>query len=79
MTLDDIRRAYPQLGLALYAYDPAGVVTLELHAPDGNVLTYHASSSEEVFARVFPELLSAPETIGAETENDADEEPDIFS
>lgn len=52
MTFDDIRAAYPALGLALYAYEP-GVVTLEL-LHDGNTLQFTGPTAQAAIDLAFP-------------------------
>jgi|APThiThiocy_ev2_2_1041544.scaffolds.fasta_scaffold38821_2 hypothetical protein len=60
MTLDHLRAAYPALGFALYAYDPGGRVTLEIH--DGkDVFTFSGATEAEVISVAFPEsVVSQP-------------------
>jgi hypothetical protein len=53
LTLDHLRAAMPDLGFALYAYDPEGPVTLEVHATDG-VFTVTAETEAAVVALVLP-------------------------
>lgn len=60
MTLDDIRQHYPKLGLALYAYEPGGAVTLEIHSAQGQVFSFTAPGEAAVLAKAFPELHEAP-------------------
>ena len=57
MTLDDARRAFPKLGLALYAYDPTQPMTLEVHTPDERVFTFTGLSEADLIARAFPSLI----------------------
>lgn len=53
MTLDDLRAARPGLGFALYAMEPGGGVTLEVH--DGERLfTFKGSTEEAAIAVAFP-------------------------
>jgi hypothetical protein len=54
-SLDDIRARHPDLGLALYAFEPAGVVTLEIYAPDGEVYAFKARTVAEAIAIAFPD------------------------
>lgn len=58
-SLDEVRAAFPQLGLALYAYEPGGPVTLEIHAPEG-VFTFSAETEELAIAAAFPEPPPPP-------------------
>ena len=59
MTLDDLRAAHPDLGFALYAYDPRGPVTLEVHAAEG-VFTFIGSTEAEAIAAAFPQATEEP-------------------
>lgn len=54
MTLDDARAAYPHLGLAVYAFEPGGPLTLEVHAPNGQVWTFPAATEAQALAAAFP-------------------------
>ena len=54
MTLDDIREACPDLGFGVYAYDPRGPVTLEVHAAEG-IFTFHGATEAEAIAAAFPQ------------------------
>lgn len=71
-SLDEARRLNPDLGFALYAYEPGGAVTLEIHDPAGEVFTFTANSEEAAFAVAFP----ADQRVG----DDSRQEPitDIF-
>lgn len=60
-SLDDIRAAFPQLGLAVYAFDPGGPVTLEVHAADGQVFPFEGATFAAVAARAFPSLARPPD------------------
>lgn len=53
-TLDAVREAYPDLGMALYALDPRGPVTLEILTDTGDLFTFHGSTEAEVLGRAFP-------------------------
>jgi hypothetical protein len=58
MTLDDIRKKFPSLGLCVYAIDP-GAVTLEVI--DGEqVYRFDGASETEVLAKAFPPPEPAP-------------------
>lgn len=61
-TLDDLRAARPDLGFALYAYEPGGVVTLEVHM-GGDVFSFTAESEAAVVQAAFPPAPPAPEDI----------------
>lgn len=56
MSLDKARAAFPLLGLALYAYEPRGPVTLEVHTADGQTFSFIGPSEAAVIARAFPSL-----------------------
>lgn len=53
LTLDHLRAAMPELGFALYAYNPGGPVVLEVHAADG-VFTFEAETAAAAIALVLP-------------------------
>lgn len=53
-SLDEARRRYPHLGMALYAYEPGGLVTLECHTPSGEVFTFIAETEALAIAKAFP-------------------------
>lgn len=55
-TLDDVRAAYPHLGVALYAYTPGGAVTLECHAPNGRTFKFTGPTEAAAIKSAFPEL-----------------------
>lgn len=65
-SLDDLRREQPDLGAALYAYEPDGDVVLEIHTPDGQVYAFSAPSEAAALAMAFPQ-----------TDQDAPAEPAI--
>ncbi|MGF7008137.1 hypothetical protein [Aminobacter sp. BE322] len=67
-SLDELRAAYPHLGFAVYALEPGGTVTLEVHTPDGQLFTWSAPTVDAAIARAFP-----PETLEPEPAP-----PDIF-
>lgn len=54
MTLDELRAAEPALGFALYAFEPGGLVTLEIHTPDGQVFTFKAATAQAALDAAFP-------------------------
>lgn len=60
-SLDDVRAAYPHLGLAVYAYEPGGPVTLEIHAA-GQVFAFEAATEAEAVVTALPELEPQPPT-----------------
>lgn len=53
-SLDDLRAAFPHLGFAIYALDPTGPVTLEVHTPDGQVFPVVRRSLDAAVERAFP-------------------------
>jgi hypothetical protein len=66
MTFDDARRAFPGFGLAVYAYDATGPVTLEVLTGDSQY-TFTGPTLKAALASAFPELAApaaepAPET-----------------
>lgn len=61
-TLDDIRHAHPELGVALYALEPGRGVTLEIHAPDGEFFAFTGRSEADAVGMAFP-----PEPVKVET------------
>lgn len=61
-SLDEARAAYPHLGFALYALEPGGAVTLEIHAPDGQMFTARAKTEAAALAKMFPpEMADEPD------------------
>jgi len=67
-TFDSARRAYPLAGLAVYAYEPGGEVTLEVHSAVG-IRTFVGPTLDACLAAAFPVLPEA----------EAADEPDIFA
>lgn len=63
-SLDDLRTARPDLAFALYAMDPGGPVTLEVHH-EGKVYTFKGATEADAIVAAFP-----PE------QPDADDAPD---
>lgn len=55
MTFDEIRAANPELGLALYAMEPGGPITLEVYTPDGQTFSWTGPTEAHVLALAFPE------------------------
>ena len=53
MTFDEARRAHPHLGMALYALEPGGAVTLEI-VMDQDVFSFRGSTAEECLQTAFP-------------------------
>ncbi len=59
-SLDDLRTARPDLAFALYAMDPGGPVTLEVHH-EGKVYTFTgATEADAIIAAFPPEPEAAP-------------------
>jgi len=52
--LDVLRQTYPLLGLAAYALDPGGDVTLEVHTPTGEYFTFRAPTLAACIEKAFP-------------------------
>lgn len=57
MTFDQIREAWPHLGLAVYAYEPGGLVTVEVLAADGSRFELSGLTLDDTLGRLF----TAPE------------------
>lgn len=53
MTLDDARASWPEFGFAVYAFDPVGPVTLEIHAPTGEILTFVEATEADCLGRLW--------------------------
>ncbi len=51
---DEIRAANPELGFGVYALTPAGAVTLEVYAPDGQTFPFTGETEEAALAKAFP-------------------------
>jgi len=76
LTLDTVRAAFPHLGLAIYAYDAGGPVTLEIHAADGQVFSFTELTELAVLTRAFPLLVPDP---AHEPEPEPDQpQPSVF-
>jgi hypothetical protein len=59
VTFDELRALKPHLGLAAYAYEPGGPVTLEV-IYEGEVLgRFTAATAAEAIAKAFPALARA--------------------
>lgn len=54
MTLDDARARFPGFGFALYAYEPGGSVTLEIHTGEGEPFVFTAATEAEALELAFP-------------------------
>lgn len=53
-TFDDLRAALPLTGLAVYAFDPGGPLTMELLTPDGRLLAIERATLAECIAAAMP-------------------------
>lgn len=82
--IDILRQRFPSFGFALYAYDPAGRVTFEMHEA-GYVHTFTGATAEDAILQAFPTqtarialgLVPAPDAATPETP--AQEEADVFA
>ncbi|MCW4115646.1 hypothetical protein NPA31_011795 [Aurantimonas sp. MSK8Z-1] len=54
MTFDELRAAHPELGAALYAYEPGVGVTLELLTPDGAQFLFTGPTAQAAIDAAFP-------------------------
>jgi hypothetical protein len=61
MIVDDLRRAYPHLGISIFAMEPLGAVTLEVYSPDGQIFPFVGATVQETLERAFP-LYFEPKT-----------------
>lgn len=79
--LDDLRARYPDMGFAIYALEPGGAVTLEVHAPDGRLYSWKGGSAAEVLDAAFPpadvDTVIAAEGIAPGDDPEADQ-PSLF-
>lgn len=64
-SLDELRTLMPELGFAVYAMEPHGLVTLEVYAPDGQVYSFAAPTEVEAIRKVFPPA-AAPKVLSTE-------------
>jgi hypothetical protein len=55
MTFDDLRASRPELGFAVYAYEPGGEVLLEIHAPEGLLFRFTGKSLQDAVDAAFPQ------------------------
>lgn len=60
MIIDELRRAYPHVGLSVYAIDPYGAVTLEVHTSDGAYRSFVGATVQETLERAFPLFFEQP-------------------
>jgi hypothetical protein len=54
MTFDEIRENWPHLGLAVYAYEPGGPVTVEVLSADGSRFELSGLTLDETLGMLFP-------------------------
>lgn len=76
MTFDELRARLPDFGLALYAYEPGGPVTLEIVAPGEQPFSFEGGSEAAVIERAAAGL--APSDTAPPVSVVADEPADIF-
>ena len=69
-TLDDLRARFPHLGFGVYAYEPGGHVTLEIHMPGNDIHTLTGPTLGACIESAFPEV--------AQPTPEPDEPPDPF-
>lgn len=62
-SLDETRAKLPGLGFAVYALEPGGPVTLEVHA-SGQVYEFRGATEAEAIERAFPPAVE-PEPEGS--------------
>lgn len=67
-SLDDLRQQHPELGFAIYAMEPGGAVTFEVHTPDGDMFSWCGPTAASAIEQAFPP--------GSDT---TDEPADIFA
>lgn len=60
MSLDDLRRRHPLLGFAVYAMEPGGRVTFEVHE-GGEVYAFHGKTVADAVEQAFPPPKPKPE------------------
>jgi hypothetical protein len=58
MTLDELRADRPNLGFAVYAYEPGKPVTLEIHDADGQTYSVTTPTLEAAIGVAFPSVVS---------------------
>jgi len=69
LSFDEVRGIWTGIGLALYALEPGGPVTLEIYS-EGEVYRFDAATAEEAIALAFPTRQDMAEA--------AAENPDVF-
>jgi hypothetical protein len=66
MTFDEARDARPAFGFAVYAYEPGGPITLEVHTPLDGMFTFEGPTLQSALDRAFPPPLPEPEPAAEE-------------
>lgn len=77
--IDQYRAIYPHLGLAIYAYEPGGPVTVEVLAQDGSQFTRQAPTAREALEALFGPIPGPDEPTITPVNEDEHEPDDIFS
>ncbi|WP_439392583.1 hypothetical protein ACRQ5Q_24485 [Bradyrhizobium sp. PMVTL-01] len=62
-SLDDLRRARPDLALAVYAMEPGGEVTLEIY-DGGQVYAFKGATEADAILAAFPQETAPPAPVG---------------
>ena len=75
--LDELRARYPDMGFAVYALEPGGAVTLEVHAPDGRLYSWKGRGVAEVLDVAFP-IEAEAETVLAQEPALDPTQPSLF-
>ncbi len=77
--IDQYRALYPHIGLAVYAYEPGGPVTVEVLTQDGSQFTRQAPTAQEALEALFGPL-PAPiqEPIDSNGEDNESDDLGIF-
>lgn len=63
LSFDQIRLVYTGIGLALYAIEPGGPVTLEIMS-EGQVYRFDAGTAQEAIALAFPVVADDEDVFG---------------
>lgn len=77
MTFEQIVADRPEFGFAFYAYEPGQPVTLEVHAPGGDMFTFHGKDLADVVEQAFGPFEEEPEELEP-AEEEEPEEGSIF-
>lgn len=62
-SLDELRKAYPHLGFAVYALTPGGLVQFEIVAPGDQFFAYEGPTAAAAIAAAFPPERTTVEII----------------